>query len=114
VRAQLQPVIEQIRAVKANLDRLTQQIEALVKEQNIPVGLGALTVSLIDGEMCDWERFKYRKAVGSYTGCCPSEHSSGGVQRFGPIDRHGNKHVRALLLRRCGGSFAGSLTGMPE
>ena len=32
------------------------------------------------------------------TGCCPSEHSSGGVQRFGHIDRHGNKAVRVLLV----------------
>ena len=38
------------------------------------------------------------KAIGSYTGCCPSEYSSGGVQRFGAIDRHGNKHVRTLLV----------------
>jgi len=98
VRGQLQPVMEQIRAAKANLDRLTREIEALVKEQTIPVGLGALTVSLIEGEVCDWQRFNKRKAVGSYTGCCPSEHSSGGVQRFGAIDRHGNKHLRVLLV----------------
>src|SRR6266404_6140073 len=98
VRGQLQPVMEQIRAAKANLDRLTREIEALVKEQIIPVGLGALTVSLIEGEVCDWRRFNRRKAVGSYTGCCPSEHSSGGVQRFGAIDRHGNKHLRVLLV----------------
>jgi transposase len=98
VRGQLQPVMEQIRWAKANLDRLTREIEALVKEQSIPVGLGALTVSLIEGEVCDWQRFNKRKAVGSYTGCCPSEHSSGGVQRFGAIDRHGNKHLRVLLV----------------
>jgi transposase len=98
VRGQLQPVVEQIRAAKAQLDRLTGEIEALVGEEKIPVGLGALTVSLLDGEVCDWTRFVHRKAVGSYTGCCPSEYSSGGVQRFGAIDRHGNKHVRVLLV----------------
>jgi transposase len=98
VRAQLSPVMEQIRAAKGQLNRLSEQIEALVAQETIPVGLGALTVSLLDGEMCDWGRFKHRKAVGSYTGCCPSEHSSGGVQRFGAIDRHGNKHVRVLLV----------------
>src|SRR5206468_13080043 len=27
-----------------------------------------------------------------------SEHSSGPVQRFGAIDRHGNKHLRVLLV----------------
>jgi transposase len=98
VREQLIPVVEQIRAAKAQLDRLSQQIEALVAQEKIPAGLGALTVSLIEGEVCDWRRFSHRKAVGSYTGCCPSEHSSGGVQRFGAIDRHGNKHLRVLLV----------------
>ena len=98
VRAQLQPLVAQIRATKAQLDRLTREIEALVKEEKIPLGLGALTVSLLDGEVCNWTRFVHRKAVGSYTGCCPSEYSSGGIQRFGAIDRHGNKHVRVLLV----------------
>ena len=98
VRVHLEPVKEAIRAAKAQLDGLSEQIISLVPEEKIPVGLGALTVSLVEGEVCDWRRFKHRKAVGSYTGCCPSEHSSGGVQRFGPIDRHGNKHVRTLLV----------------
>lgn len=98
VRGQLGPVVQQIRAAKAQLDRLTTQIQGLVAQEKIPHGLGALTVSLLDGEVCDWQRFEHRKAVGSYTGCCPSEHSSGGVQRFGHIDRHGNRHVRVLLV----------------
>ena len=90
--------MEQIRAAKVQLDRLSEQIQALVAQEKIPAGLGALTVSLIEGEVCDWRCFSHRKAVGSYTGCCPSEHSSGGVQRFGAIDRHGNKHLRVLLV----------------
>jgi transposase len=98
VRGQLEPVMAQIRTTKAELERLSREIEALVAEEKIPLGLGALTVSLLDGEICDWHRFRHRKAVGSYTGCCPSEHSSGGVQRFGSIDRHGNKYVRTLLV----------------
>jgi transposase len=98
VRQQLEPVAQEIRHCQAQLDRLTQEIQALVATEKIPHGLGALTVSLLDGEICDWQRFKHRKAVGSYTGCCPSEHSSGGVQRFGGIDRHGNARVRVLLV----------------
>jgi transposase len=98
VRTQLESVVEQIRGAKVNLDRLSAEIEMLVGEEKIPVGLGALTVSLMEGEVCDWRRFSHRKAVGSYTGCCPSEHSSSGVQRFGAIDRHGNKHLRVLLV----------------
>jgi transposase len=98
VRGHLEPVVAQIRACKKQMDELTTEIQARVAQEKIPKGLGALTVSLLDGEVCDWKRFKHRKAIGSYTGCCPSEHSSGGVQRFGHIDRHGNKHVRVLLV----------------
>jgi transposase len=98
VRAQLEPLVGQLRALKAQVAQLTKQIEATVAHENIPLGLGALTLALADAEVCDWNRFKDRKAPGSYTGCCPSEHSSGGVQRFGHIDRHGNKHLRSLLV----------------
>ena len=98
VRAQLEPVVAHIRACKLQMDQLTAEIEARVAAEKLPKGLGALTVALLDGEVCDWQRFQGRKAIGSYTGCCPSEHSSGGVQRFGHIDRHGNKHVRTLLV----------------
>lgn len=98
VRGQLEPVVQQIRACKQQIDQFTAQLEALVAQEKIPQGLGALTVSLLDAEVCDWGRFKHRKAIGSYTGCCPCEHSSGGVQRFGHIDRHGNPRVRMLLV----------------
>jgi transposase len=98
VREQLEPVVAQICWAKAQLERLSAQIEALVQKEQIPTGLGALTVSLMDAEVCDWRRFSHRKAVASYTGCCPSEHSSGPIQRFGAIDRHGNKHLRVLLV----------------
>jgi hypothetical protein len=42
VRAQLEPLVEQIRTTKVQLDRLTQEIEALVEQEKIPVGLGEL------------------------------------------------------------------------
>jgi len=100
VRQHLEPVAQHIRSLKAELDRLTQAIEALVAAEAIPTGLGTLTVALLDGEVCDWDRFKQRKAIGSYTGCCPSEHSSSSVQRFGHIDRHGNPPRRTFVLMK--------------
>ena len=36
--------------------------------------------------------------MGSDTGCCPGEHSSGGKRLVGSIDRMGNGRVRALLV----------------
>lgn len=98
LRTLLEPLRQQIGAAKAQLDQLQSQIEARVTEDRIPKGLGRLTLSLLDGEVCDWHRFQHRKAPGSYTGCCPSEHTSGTTVRQGSIDRHGNKHVRVLLI----------------
>ena len=97
-RLHLEPVRAQIVSAKAHLEKLGQQIEARVAAEPLPKGLGRLTLSLLDGEVCDWHRFQHRKAPGSYTGCCPSEHTSGSTVRQGSIDRHGNKHVRVLLV----------------
>jgi transposase len=82
---------EQVRALEA-------EIKARVQDQPRPKALGALTLVTLDSEVCDWHRFHNRKQIGSYTGCCPGEHSSGGHRRVGSIDRMGNGRVRALLV----------------
>ena len=64
----------------------------------LPKGLGEITAVTLDGEVCDWARFHNRKQIGSYTGCCPGEHSSGNKRRLGSIDRMGNGRVRCLLV----------------
>jgi transposase len=46
----------------------------------------------------DWNRFNNRRQVGSYTGLCPSEHSSGGSRRQGSINKHGNPRLRHALV----------------
>ena len=98
VRDFLLPLREQILQAQAQLDTLTVEIENRLLAQKIPKGLGPLTLALADAEVCDWFRFANRKAPASYTGCCPSEKSSGGIQRTGRIDRHGNVHLRTLLV----------------
>ena len=82
---------EQVRALEA-------EIQARIQDQPRPKALGELTLVTLDGEVCDWHRFSNRKQIGSYTGCCPGEHSSGGHRRVGSIDRMGNGRVRALLV----------------
>jgi len=95
VLAKLRDLIVEI---EAQLTELETQLKACVQAQVTPKGLGDLTLVTLDGEMCDWHRFNNRKQVGSYTGCCPGEHSSGNQRRVGSIDRLGNGRVRALLV----------------
>lgn len=89
---------ELILTLAQQLATLEAELIARVQDQPLPKGLGEITVVTLDGEMCDWGRFNNRKAIGSYTGCCPGEHSSGGKQRLGSIDRMGNGRVRCLLV----------------
>jgi transposase len=89
---------ELIVAMEAQLKELEEEVKSRVRDQPQPKGLGELTLATLDGEVCDWGRFHNRKQIGSYTGCCPGEHSSGGKRRVGSIDRMGNGRVRALLV----------------
>ena len=89
---------ELILGLEAQLAELQAELLARVKDQVTPKGLGGMTLVTLDGEMCNWQRFSNRKQVGSYTGCCPGEHSSGNKRRVGGIDRLGNGRVRALLV----------------
>lgn len=91
LRALILAIAEQLRALET-------EIKTRVKDQPRPKALGELTLVTLDGEICDWHRFSNRKQIGSYTGCCPGEHSSGGKRMLGSIDRIGNGRVRALLV----------------
>ena len=77
---------------------LEKEIVRGVDRSKIPVGVGAWSWECLSAELCQWERFKNRRQVASYTGLCPSEHSSGSRRRQGSITKHGNPHVRHSLL----------------
>lgn len=86
-----------IAAVEAQLETSTQQVEALSPKER-PKGLGPLTLGLLIAEMCDWQRFKNRKQVGSYTGLCGGVSSSGPSHCDLSIIRTGNARVRWALI----------------
>lgn len=77
---------------------LNGQVEALVCKRPQPKGLGPLSAALLDSEIIDWSRFKNRRQVGSYTGLCPTEHSSAGKRKQGSISKSGNPRVRHQLI----------------
>ena len=83
---------------------LEQQISALSAEleaaapADIPAGLGRLTTVVLTREICSWERFRNRRAISSYTGLCPGEHSSGTKRIPGSVTKRGNPRLRAALV----------------
>jgi transposase len=98
VLAQLNCLRELILQLQAQVEELEAELVARVKDQERPKALGELTLVTLDGEVCDWGRFFNRKQIGSYTGCCPGEHSSAGKRRLGSIDRMGNGRLRTVLV----------------
>lgn len=76
---------------------LTVQLQAAATPGQ-PRGLGMMTSVVIDREVGNWSRFKNRRQVGSYTGLCPGEHSSGQARLQTCVTKHGNPRLRAALV----------------
>jgi transposase len=83
--------------IDAELAALTDQLQAGAPA-GLPSYLGSMTWELLRREVGDWKRFRNRRQVASYTGLCPSEHSSGQSRTQGSITRHGNPRIRHLLV----------------
>lgn len=98
MRAQVAWWQQQAEQFDQEVTRLTAQVEALNAGQPTPYGLGALSAALLRTEVLDWHRFRNRRQVGSYTGLCPSEHSTGQSRRQGAVTKHGNPRLRHVLV----------------
>jgi transposase len=97
-------IIVRLEVHRPALLTLQQQIDALSAEleaaapADVPAGIGKLTTVMITREICSWERFNNRRAISSYTGLCPGEHSSGSKRVPGSVTKHGNPRLRAALV----------------
>ena len=93
----LEPLRRLIAALGVELKTRTKEVEGAAPEQ-LPVGLGKLTSEILEREVADWNRFKNRRQVGSYTGLCPREDSSSNRRFQGSINKHGNRRLRPVLV----------------
>jgi transposase len=84
-------------ALQEKIRALSAQLQAAANPEQ-PRGLGLLSSVLIDREIGSWTRFKNRRQVGSYTGLCPGEYSSGNTRLQSCVTKHGNPRLRAALV----------------
>jgi transposase len=63
-----------------------------------PKGLGGLTWEIVGREVLDWQLFKNRRQIGSYTGLCGGLSSSGTRHHQLSITKHGNVRLRTALI----------------
>ncbi|MBC2602998.1 IS110 family RNA-guided transposase [Puniceicoccus vermicola] len=94
------PIQVVLTTINAQLKEATGREERQANRK-LPVGLGALTASVLDQEFRDYSRFSNRRQVASFTGLCPSEQSSGATHHRGSINKHGNPRIRSKLIEAC-------------
>ena len=92
--ANSQPVLL---ALEEKIRALTIQLQSAASPKQ-PRGLGLMSSVVIDREIGSWERFRNRRQVGSYTGLCPGEYSSGKTRVQSCVTKHGNPRLRAALV----------------
>ena len=98
LREQVQVWQQSAQRLEEEVSTWTARVVAQGDDQSRPKGVGALTAGLRHMEILDWKRFENRRQVASYTGLCPSEHSSGERQRQGGVSKHGNPRGRHCLV----------------
>jgi len=84
-------------ALEEKIRALSVQLQAAAAPGQ-PRGVGAMTSVVIDREIGNWNRFNNRRQVGSYTGLCPGEYSSGQTRVQSCVTKHGNPRLRAALV----------------
>ena len=92
----LEPFQQILEVIDKQLRETTAREERKANRK-IPVGLGALTASILDQEFVDYTRFNNRGQVSSFTGLCPGESSSGNKRQQGSINKT-EKGDMSLLL----------------
>jgi transposase len=94
----LEPWQRVLEVLGRELKQATAREERTTAHLKMPLGLGALTASVLESEFLNYERFNNRDAVSSFTGLCPGEASSGGKRRQGSVTKQGNSAIRHFLL----------------
>lgn len=87
-----------LEAIDASELELAQHLREKARPRERTKGMGELTDECLESEVVDWTRFGNRRQVGSYSGLCPREHSSGKKRRQGSVSKRGNVRIRTLMV----------------
>ena len=99
-------MIRSIEEAEARVDRLTKAIRDHLEGWRLaPVvwalqsfrGIRLVVAATLVAELGDLSRFDHPRQLMSFLGLVPSEHSSGGKRRRGPLTKNGNAHARRVL-----------------
>ncbi len=102
-RLPLQALFDQLAETQARIDRLTDEIEEVHRENEVSrrlasiPGFGVLTATAIAATTPDVSNVSSARDDAAWLGLTPKQHSTGGKPRSGGISKMGNRYIRRLL-----------------
>lgn len=88
---------EQVTELETMLSNLAAEEEDCHRLMQVP-GFGLITATLLASELDNGSAFRNSRAFAAYLGLVPRQHSSGGKNILLGISKHGNRHLRTLLI----------------
>ena len=109
LRTVVQPLLNQIEDVTAEIEALEERLEAIAEDnpvvqhlQNVP-GVGTIVALYFVFSIDDPDRFQHSRDVAAFFGLRPSFRGSGDVTRYGRITKEGDSEMRRLLIQAAHG-----------
>ena len=103
-RAALMSLVEQLRAVQANIVVQERRLKVWHRSNaasrrlaTIP-GVGLITATALVATVGDASQFRSGRELAAWLGLVPKQHSTGGKDRLGRISKHGDRYLRRLLV----------------
>lgn len=97
-------LVEQLETHRRVIEFLDQEVKRLTlgiakqAPENLPKGMGALTHEVLEREIKDWNNFKNRRQVGSYSGLTGGVSGSGERSADLSITKAGNRRLSTCLI----------------
>lgn len=103
-RAVLAELLQEIRALDANVAGIDHELQAFAREHPLLQrldgisGIGPLTATALWAALGDVQRFRKGRQLAAWLGLPPREHSSGSRRRLGAMSKRGDPALRTLTI----------------
>jgi transposase len=104
MRQALQPLVDQLAALQAQIGQLERSIHAQHRASDVSrrletiPGIGVIGATAIAATVTEPGAFKSGRELAAWIGLVPRQHSTGGKQALGSISKQGDRYLRRLLI----------------
>jgi transposase len=103
IRETAQRLVQEVRAIEAQLAALDRQLTQIARTHAVAIrllripGIGMITATALVGSVAHMHGFRRGRQFASWLGLTPRERSSGARRMLGGISKQGDRYLRTLL-----------------